>query len=280
MTTGGGEARMRYRRGEAARLAAVLAAAVLLLAACSGSGGDSGSGDGAASGSGGGASGGQVASASGQGGTATGSTSKQSASTPGCPAGGPRPSGPTVKADVDGDGAPDTLYLADQDVGVLTARGTGSRLRIGGAKPPHLLGGVDADSDGRAEVFVEQTVGVRGQPAPVVTLAVFTGCKLAWVTNIQNERYQFLIQSFPDKGDGMGCVDANGDGRRDLVGLAYTRGGSTVRWTRTIVRINGTRATNGAITRGTFTSPRDESRIASLGVATCGNNDFSHAIGG
>ncbi len=68
----------------------------------------------------------------------------------------------------------------------------------------------------------------------------------------------------------MGCTDADGDGRSELVGLHYDRQGNTVRWTRTVVELHGGRATNAKTVSGTFTSPQDVARIELLERATCG----------
>jgi len=106
----------------------------------------------------------------------------------GCPARGPRPpGGRTIEADVDGDGAADQVWLAGgakgARVGVTTKAGAGAELKIGTAKPPAVLGAEDANGDGRAEIFV-RTAGTQGaQVVDHVTLAVWSGCGLRWVTN-------------------------------------------------------------------------------------------------
>ena len=77
----------------------------------------------------------------------------------------------------------------------------------------------------------------------------------------------------------MGCVDANGDGPRDLVGLDETSSvNGTVHWTRTIVTLHGTQARNGATDSGTYHSPADDQAISLLDQVTCGPDAFSNPL--
>jgi hypothetical protein len=202
----------------------------------------------------------------------------------GCPARGPRPpGGRTIEADVDGDGAADQVWLAGgakgARVGVTTNSGAGAELKTGTAKPPAVLGAEDANGDGRAEIFV-RTAGTQGaQVVDHVTLAVWSGCRLRWVTNVQDKPYTFVVRSGNAEGDGVGCVDADNDGRVDLVGTHAERvADDQVRWTRTIVRLDGTRAVSGSRDSGTFLTGRDDARIETLVTATCGKNDFSDPL--
>jgi hypothetical protein len=201
-----------------------------------------------------------------------------------CSEGGPRPEGGrTIAADVDGDGADDQVWLKGgakgARVGVTTKAGTGSELAIRTAKPPAVLGAEDANGDGRAEIFVRTAGAQAAQVVDHVTLAVFSGCRLRWVTNVQGRPYTFVVRSGNVEGDGVGCVDADNDGRVDLVGThAEAADGEQVRWTRTIVRLDGTRAISGSKDAGFFELGRDDARIETLVTATCGDNDFSDPL--
>jgi hypothetical protein len=253
--------------------AALLAAGLVLLAAC-----HDGKGDQASS---------TTATTVGRSTTSApaGSSSSTSASAPpvssACPAtpGGDVPSGMAsrVMGDVDGDGRPDTLYVgvgADglRRFGVVTATGARSEWTIPNASPvdPSIYGVADADQDGRAEVFVN--------PGRVVYLLTYASCTLQPYLNKDGQPYAFSI-GFGAIGTGVGCIDADGDGRRDLVGLDQTDAGTgKVAWTRTIVTLHGTQARNGAKSSGTYTSPADDHAIALLNQVTCGDDAFTHPL--
>jgi hypothetical protein len=80
-------------------------------------------------------------------------------------------------------------------------------------------------------------------------------------------------------GTGIGCIDADGDGHRDLVGLdEQVAVAGKVPWTRTIVTLHGTEARNGAKSSGTYTSPADDQAIALLHQVTCGDDAFTHRL--
>jgi hypothetical protein len=255
------------------RVPLLLVAGTLLLGACGGHGG-SGSTSGSTAG---------PANRAGKPGTASATTAaKRGQSAPACPAGGPKPSGRTLAGDVDGDGRADQVWLSagakGTFVGVTTAAGRGAQLRVDQPEHTAVLGAADANGDGRAEVFVRTSRPAGLGVSDRVSLAVFSACGLQWVRNIQGRPYAFLVQSRAAGGDGVGCVDADGDGRSDLVGLHAVRSGAKVAWTRTIVRVGGTRATNGAIDHGTFQVGKDDARIDALVSATCGDDDFRDAL--
>jgi hypothetical protein len=182
--------------------------------------------------------------------------------------------------DVDGDGAPDTLYVGvDQSssvrrFGVVTASGVRSEWTVDNASPvaPAVLGTADANEDGQIEIFVN--------PGRVVDVLTFRDCTLQPYLNREGRPYGFSV-GFDDAGTGMGCVDADGDGRRDLVGLsAGERAGDEVPWTRTIVVLSGNEARNGATSSGTYTSPEDDDAIARLNRITCGDDTFADPLSG
>jgi hypothetical protein len=179
-------------------------------------------------------------------------------------------------ADLDGDGQGDTLFVgageASKEYGILTASGHRSTWLAPDASgvEPSILGVVDADQDGRQEVFVN--------PGRHVFVLVLAGCELQPVVNKDGQPYAFSV-GFEDTGTGVGCVDANHDGKRDLVGLkGGDPVGGKVAWSRTIVTLQGTQARNGATDNGTYTSPADDAAIALLHKVTCGDDTFADPL--
>lgn len=180
--------------------------------------------------------------------------------------------------DLDGDGTADTLYLghgpgaADRLFVLVTGSGVRSQWtesNAGGAEPA-ILGTADADQDGHPEVFVN--------PGRHVYVLTVIDSKLRPYLNAQGQAYAFST-GFEDAGTGMGCTDADGDGHRDLVGLNITsRDGNEVRWSRTIVRLDGDQARNGTTDSGAYTSPKDDAAIALLSEFTCGTETFAHPL--
>ncbi len=186
------------------------------------------------------------------------------------------PSGTTADGkplgDVDGDGDVDGVYLSGGNLGVATSTGVVSEVRVAGARAVKVAGVADANEDGRDEIFV---VGAGPSGTEVVAytvIAVFADCRLALLTDVDGDVYSHQFGKSDGGGSGVGCVDADGDGKRELVGLTFERNGPEVRWTRTIVRIDGTVATNGQTDEGTFTSPQDDDKIALLSDLTCGDD--------
>lgn len=204
--------------------------------------------------------------------------------------------GVIATADLDGDGQDDTLGT---DAGAGTT-GLNVRLATGGtrsvaigpnapaeglANSPRVLGTADADGDGRDEVFLQLASGLA-EPATIVRLVQLVDCELVVAANLQGEPYDFLVgtrtldpELQPPAYEllGVGCVDADADGRQDLVGLSTQQTGSQVDWTRTIVTLEGGGAKNGAVDRGTYTSPDDDAAIALLDQVTCGQVTFPSA---
>ncbi|MCM3922002.1 VCBS repeat-containing protein [Frankia sp. AiPs1] len=82
-----------------------------------------------------------------------------------------RPTGPAPDGDVDGDGRPDRMLLSPQ--GELTVAYSGGgrdsvTLSSGSPGDLKLLGAVDADADGHAEVFARVVQGANAQSATVL----------------------------------------------------------------------------------------------------------------
>lgn len=234
-------------RVRTARSAPVLIAAALLLAACGGSGGSSAAGTSSSSSSAPTSS--APGSASGAGGNA------------GCPGVGRAiPAGaqskPTI--DVDRDGRPDTEWIATTPdanggvpFGVRTASGAVLTATITSASPV-ARSVMFADVTGHGEVIALASDGRQ------VLLYAVSQCSIVPEKNLQGQQYAFDL-GFTGFGTGVGCVDANGDGTTDLVGLKYvpeSQGQGTIQ--RTIVTLNGPNARNGA----TDTVPASNANLA------------------
>lgn len=247
----------------------------LALAACNG-GGDSGQAN----------QGGEVTSAS-----STPLSSSTTSNTATQPAGADNPDTPCRPGesrssaageplgDVDGDGQVDKVYLSEGSIGVETSTGVVSEVETASARPVKVIGVADANEDGRGEIFILTSGTSDSQLVSLVRIAVLTDCQVTFLNNSSGDPYSFEVGKSDAGGSGVGCVDADGDGRLELVGLSFDRSGSNVSWRRTIVEIDGTRATNGPVDEGTFVSPQDDAQIALLGDVTCGDNPLTAELG-
>ncbi|MCU1375575.1 MAG: uncharacterized protein JWO68_2861 [Actinomycetia bacterium] len=178
--------------------------------------------------------------------------------------------------DVDGDGQPDTAYLdgspgTDITFGIVTAAGGGSSVQFDSASPVERRAlTVNADGRGAVEVFLSDGRSVQ--------LLAFVDCRLRAVRDEKGEPYVF-DRGFRDTGTGVGCIDADGDGKRDLVGLkAEGSEGDDVGWSRTIVELDGTIARNGQKDSGTYRKPDDDARIDLLYQVTCGDKTLTDGL--
>ncbi|HEY3144540.1 MAG TPA: hypothetical protein VGJ86_25645 [Acidimicrobiales bacterium] len=203
--------------------------------------------------------------------TASSTSTSTSAPATGCTGPAPQMSEPANQeeiVDVDGDGRRDTAWLASPDdrreLGVLTAAGGGAKVDISSASPTALsLLVADADLEPPVELFVSD--------GRTVQLWAFDQCSLQPVTDAAGAPYQFDL-GFRGYGTGVGCVDADGDGKRDLVGLNVTSSDdATVDWSRTIIERDGLRASNGATDTGRFQQGQDAGEIELLYGVTCGD---------
>ncbi len=181
--------------------------------------------------------------------------------------------------DVDGDGEVDQVYLSEGNVVVETTGGVVSELPAGGASGFKVIGVADANDDGRGELFVVGKGASGSDVVALASIAVFVDCRLAYLTDASGEAYHFEFRKSDTGGKGLGCVDANVDGRSELVRLSFERNGPFVRWRRTILNIDGTIAKTGPTDEGAFRSPRDDDKIALLSDVTCGDNPLNAELG-
>jgi hypothetical protein len=147
---------------------------------------------------------------------------------------------------VDGDGRPDTAFISTAPdasgavtFGVRTASGGVFSTDLRSASPI-ARSVLFADVTGHGEVIALASDGRQ------VQLYAVSQCQLIPEKNAQGQPYVFSL-GFTGYGTGVGCVDANGDGTPDLVGLNYVpeaQGAGTIQ--RTIVTLTGPNARNGA----------------------------------
>jgi len=183
------------------------------------------------------------------------------------------PAGAVTKSiiDVDGDGKPDTGWIADQNgkvtFGINTAAGGGATTPFDSASPAQrsvLV--IDAQEDGQVQVLLDD--------GRLVQLDAFVGCKIVPMTNPQGQHYTFGL-GFTDVGTGIGCPES--DAGRHLAGLnaPAEHPANSVPFSMTIVKVNGTKASNGTVTKGTYTPPGDDAAIALLSEVTCGDQTIA-----
>lgn len=166
--------------------------------------------------------------------------------------------------DLDGDGVPDRLWLADdggtRTVGVSTAAGATLTHPVDLAGPAGATAfALRPDPAGPAMVLVSDN--------RVADLLVVQDCELVAATDTRGEPWQF-DQGFAGQGTGVGCVDLDGDGTLDLVGLNLVD--DTV--TRTLIRVDGTTASAGTSDR--VAAGTDAARETARAI-TCGDRTLS-----
>ena len=244
----------------------VLLLALPVLAACTATGGSASSGT-----SGGSA--GTTSPAT----TASGSSSgSRTASTgagswghrAGCPSVGkqiPPGTNTAQTVDVDGDGRPDTEWIAQGPdaqgrvpFGVRTASGAVISSAIPSTGSPVPRSVMFADVTGSGEIIALASDGRQ------VPLFAVSDCQLIAEQNQQGRQYTFDL-GFTGYGTGVGCADADGDGVRELLGLKLNTDAGTVE--RTIIELQGPQARNGATSSVPVTSDQDRQLATSV---TCG----------
>ena len=175
--------------------------------------------------------------------------------------------------DLDNDGKVDQVYVWEREGGervftVVTAAGGVTEWSEGNTSgaDPVAYGVANANEDGRPELFV--------RPGRAVFVLAMSDCDLEPYVNDEGHPYAFDLGAL-GTGTGVGCVDADGDGRRDLVGLLREQEeGDRVLWRRTIVRLEGDRAVNGTTDEGEYERPADRERIELLSDVSCGDQPW------
>jgi hypothetical protein len=267
------------------RSPAVLIAAVslgLLLAGCSSGNGDS-SAAGTSTSAGGSSSAAEGSSSAGSSGGSSAGSSGGSASaggggggaTAGCPSVGrgiPQGAQSKPTVDVDGDGRADTEWIGTTldanggvPFGIRTASGGVFSSTIRSASPA-ARSVMFADVTGKGELVALASDGRQ------VLLYAVSQCQIIAEKNLQGQQYAFDL-GFTGFGTGVGCVDADGNGTRDLVGLKYVQGNpGSIK--RTIVTLKGPNARNGATDTVPVTqaSMADEAQTVSCGNLTLAAN--------
>jgi hypothetical protein len=194
------------------------------------------------------------------------------ASAAGCPAGGmPTPPRAVQQQvdDLDGDGFPDALWMANvrqadgttqRLVGVSTASGAISNVQITSASPTPLRAlAIDAQNDANHQIIVSD-----GRSAG---LYAFADCKIQTVVDTHGAPFVFDMQNLRGNGTGVGCADLGGGPH--LVALQALPQNS--QWTirRTEIDLNGSVASNGRSDTVTAGSAQDPA-VSAAQTITCG----------
>ncbi|WP_073419126.1 hypothetical protein [Geodermatophilus nigrescens] len=169
---------------------------------------------------------------------------------------------PTI--DVDGDDRPDTAWIADAGdgevrFGVATASGGGASAPFPSASPV-TRSVLVADVTGEGELVALADDGRQ------VLLFALSGCEIVPVTDPEGAPYAFDL-GFTGYGTGVGCVDVDGDGVRDLAGLDAADDGTG--YTATAVRLDGPRASNTDVSITVSDAP--PAQVEAARSVTCGD---------
>ncbi len=169
--------------------------------------------------------------------------------------------------DVDGDGKRDQAWIqqkADGKVlfGIATAAGGGAAVPFESASPVKRSALVaNTDEKGPVEILLDDGRSVQ--------LYAWVDCAIKAVHNPQGKTYTFSL-GFTDVGTGVGCIDTP-KGRR-LAGLNRQSGSDKdVKWSSTVVELDGLHARNGTVRMGTYRLPQDKAKAELLNAVTCGN---------
>jgi hypothetical protein len=171
--------------------------------------------------------------------------------------------------DVDGDGRGDSMWLSDtRRLGIQTAAGGRTEVQLESGSPIAMrVLVVDADLPPPVELFVSDGRSVQ--------LWAFEGCALRPVLDEAGAPYLFDLQRLRGNGTGVGCV---GTDERRLVGLDLVEDdGTTVRWERTTIELDGLVADEGETESGTFTHPEDDQQIGLLTTVSCGDRTLAES---
>jgi len=151
-----------------------------------------------------------------------------------------------VTGDVDLDGAPDTVWLADtpdRTLGITTASGATFSTVYDSAAPEAATAlGQKLQPAGPAIVLLNTGRSVQ--------LYAVVDCRLVPTLDAKGQQYRFDL-GYTGYGTGVGCVAGGDEEDLQLAGLnAEDTGGGSIRVTRTLIELTdfGRRASNGATT--------------------------------
>jgi hypothetical protein len=188
-----------------------------------------------------------------------------------------------VEAEVDGDGLSDRVsftYLAPRGavLTVCTAAGAVAELKAPGMG--EWLAVADVEPDGRAEMFPGGTTAF----SLLMDVMVFLDDGLHYVELADGQPLQLasrrdLRSEQLGPGKSVGCLDADGDGVRELLDLSYWEEGDSVRWNRVAYRLEGVWALEVRVDQGTFKLPEDQEAIEILRSPTCGQEGLQDLRG-
>ena len=210
----------------------------------------------------------------------TSGTSTATPSTTASRSASPTPA-PTLRAaadgDVDGDGRRDQVAVSDPGTGAtegtwrlmvrLTSGPTRTASVHGDASgAPEVFGVVDADADGRAEVFLKTGQGASAQ--------IYTPFRLVGASLVEMTRggspAQLVVGGGVTHGDGFSCEDLVPGGARELVVRSVTSSdGAVYQGTVTAFALTGGELV--AARRTSFNAPADDPRVRAAYDVRCGS---------
>lgn len=200
---------------------------------------------------------------------ATPAVSPTSVPAPNPPAGVPAGAGTATTVDLDGDGAPDTLWLAEvggqRELGVVTTSHGGSAVEFSSADPQAATASAAVLASGAPVVFLD-----TGRSVHLYAYRV-EGPGLVPVDGVTGGQYSFSL-GFTGYGTGLTC-EQQADGLH-LFGenaTADAAGTWTVQRTEVVVSAERSRATNGAVTTLGTALAQDDPRVQAAHGATCGD---------
>ena len=184
-------------------------------------------------------------------------------------AGVPDGAGAATTADLDGDGRPDTLWLADVD----------ARRELGVPTTSH--GTVSTDFTSAAAQAASASAAVLASGAPVVLLDTgrsvqlyvhrVEGPSLGVVRGVGGDPYSFSL-GFTDRGTGLTCVpEADGSHLFGENAVAGAGGTFTVTRTEVVVSAEHSVAQNGSTTTVGTGLAADDPRVRAARGTTCGD---------
>jgi hypothetical protein len=188
----------------------------------------------------------------------------------GCAAGGsavPAGAGKATTADLDGDGKPDTIWLADvanqRTLGVRTASGANFSTSFSDAAPENATAVAGRLGDGSAVILLDFSRETK--------LYAVVDCRIVAAKNTQGQQYTF-DEGFTGYGTGVGCPVIGST--RHLVGYLAEANptGNTYTVTRTTISLSngGAKAVNAGTSTLGSKLPASSQTVKLAQAVTCG----------